>query len=158
MALYDTLKLSIDLYHNETMHIFTDSLNSLYLLITQITHPSLHTNHPNKTILSEMVQMLQQRTHTLTIYKVQAHSNIHGNDKADELAKAGHDSEHRWPLSPHEYAHSTPYFLYKDSWLGNMNRIPYKGSNIRHLQKQLTKQKNIFHLEHLEDKFPYISK
>ena len=157
MALYDTLKLSINLYHNETMHIFTDSLNSLYLLITQIIHPSLHTNHPDKTILSEMVQMLQQRTHTLTIHKVRAHSNIHGNDKVDELAKAGHDSEHQWHLSPHEYAHSTPYFLHKDSWLGNMDRTPYKGP-IRHLQKQLTKQRNIFLLEQLEDKFPYISK
>ena len=138
------------------MHIFIDSLNSLYLLLTQITHPSLHTNHPDKTILSEMVQMLQQQTHILTRHKVRAYSNIHGNDKADELAKAGHDSEHQWPLSPHEYAHSTPYFLHKDSWLGNMNRTPHKGP-IRHLQKQLTKQKNIF-LEQLEDKFPYINK
>ena len=101
MALYDTLKLSIEHYNNEPMHIFTDSLNSLYLLNTQIMHPSQHTNHPDKTILSEMVQMLQRRTHILTLHKVRTHSNITRNDKADELAKAGHESEHRWPLSLH---------------------------------------------------------
>ena len=38
-----------------------------------------------------------------------------------------------------------------------MNRTSYKGP-IRHLQKQLTKQRNTFLLEQLEDKFPYISK
>ena len=36
MALYNTIKISIDLYHNEPVYIFTDSLNSLYLLNIQI--------------------------------------------------------------------------------------------------------------------------
>ena len=77
--------------------IFTNSLNSLYLLNTQIRHPYLHTNHLNKIILSEMIQMLQQR---INIYKVRAHSNmIVGNDEADELAKVGHKYEHRLSFS-----------------------------------------------------------
>ena len=91
MALYDTIKLSLELYHNESVHIFTNNLNSLYLLNTQIRHSSLHTNYPDKTILLEMVQMLQQRTNTLTIYKVRVHSNIASNDKANEVAKAEHE-------------------------------------------------------------------
>ena len=134
MALYDTIKLSLEFYHDEHVHIFTASLNSLYLLNTQIKHPSLHTNHPDKTILFEMVQMLQQITHTLTIYKVRAHFNIIDNDKADELAKVGHELEHRLSILPYEDAHSMPYFLHEDFWLGSMSRIPYKGP-IRHLQK-----------------------
>ena len=127
MAFYDTIKLSLELYHNEPVHIFTDSLNSLYLPNTQIRHHSLHHNHPNKTILSEMIQMLQQRTTTFTIYKARVHSNITGNDKVDELAKARHELEHREPIFPYEDAHSIPYFLHKDFWLGNMSHTPYKG-------------------------------
>ena len=41
-----------------------------------------------------MVEMLQKRTNILTIYKVRAHYNITGNDKADELAKAEQEEEH----------------------------------------------------------------
>ena len=146
MALYDTLKLSIDSYQDEPIYIFMDSLNSLYLLNTQIRHPSLHTNDPDKTILFEMVQMLQKQTHTLTIQKVRAHSNIVGNDKADKLAKAGYKFEYCFPFFPHEGAHSTPYFLHKDFWIGNMSRTPYKGPII-YLQKQLAKHYNMFLLE-----------
>ena len=132
MALYDTLKMSITQYQNEPVHIFTNSLNSLYLLNTQIKHPSLHNNHRDKTILEEMVAMLQQCTQTLTIYKVCAHSNIFCNDKANELVKAGNELEYKHPSFLHEHAHSTPYYLHKDLWLGFMSRNPYNGP-IRHL-------------------------
>ena len=137
MAIYDTIKLSIIQFQHETVHIFIDSLNSLILLNIQIKHPSIHNNHPDKTILSEMVKMLQQRNHPLTIYKVRTHSNIRGNDKANSLAKEGNELEHRHPCFPHELVHSTPYYLHKDFWLGNMTRTPYKGP-IRHLQTYLT--------------------
>ena len=157
MALYDTVNLSPELYHNEPVHIFTDSLNSLYVLNTQIKHPSLHTNYPNKTILFEMVRMLQQRTHILTIYKVRAYSIITGNNKADKYAKVGHELEHRLSILPYEDTHSMPYFLHKDFWLGSMSYTPYKGP-IRHLQKYLIKHNNMFLLEYLEEKFYYISK
>ena len=157
MALYDIIKISIDLYHNEHDHIFINSLNSLYLLNTQIKHSSLHTNHADRTILSDMVEMLQKRTNILTIYKVKAHSNITINDKADELAKARYEEEHRLSIFLNEDAHSKSYFLHKDFWLGNMSRTPYKGP-IRHLQKYLIKYNNMFLLEYLKEKFPYISK
>ena len=68
MAIYHTIKMSITQYHNEPVHIFTNSLNLLYLLNTQIKHLSLHNNHLDKTIILEMVTMLQKRIHQLTIY------------------------------------------------------------------------------------------
>jgi hypothetical protein len=58
MAIYTTIKLSITTYAEEPVFIFTDSLNSLYLLNTQIKHPSLHNNHPDKTILTQIIEML----------------------------------------------------------------------------------------------------
>ena len=70
-------------------HIFIDYLNGLYVIKTQIKHPTLHNNHPNKTILQEIVNLLQQRTQPTTLYKVRAHANIEGNGKADELAEEG---------------------------------------------------------------------
>lgn len=103
--------MSIIQYYNELVHIFIKSLNSLYLLNTQIKYPSLHNNHLNKTILLEMVTTLQKRFHPLTIYKVCAHSNIQGNDKTNLLAKQDNELEHRHPIFPHENAHSTPYYL-----------------------------------------------
>ena len=101
--------------------------------------------------------MLQQQMHTLTIYKVKAHFNVAGNDKADELVKACHEYEHCLPISSHEDAHSSPYFLHKDFWLGNISRTPCKGP-IRHLQKHLTKHYYMILLEYLEEKYPYINK
>ena len=53
--------------------------------------------------------------------------------------------------------HTLPPTPPQDIWIGNMSSTPYKGP-IRHLQKQLGKYNNIFLLEYLEDKFPYISK
>ena len=72
MAIHHTLKLNIREYQDELVHIFIDSLNSLNLLIRQIKHPSLHTNHLDKTILSEMVDMLQ-RIQITSLHKVRAH-------------------------------------------------------------------------------------
>ena len=126
MAIYDTIKMSITQYQNELVHIFTDNLNSLYILNTQIKRPSIHNNHFDKTILLEMIT-LHQRTYPLTIYKVRAYSNIRGNDKVDILAKEGNKQEHKHPCFPNKHAYSTLYYLYKDFWLGNMTKTPYKG-------------------------------
>jgi hypothetical protein len=59
MAIYTTINLSITTYPEEPVFIFTDSLNSLYLLNTQMKYPSLHNNHPDKTILTKIIEMLQ---------------------------------------------------------------------------------------------------
>ena len=62
MAIYATLKIINEEYPNEPAYIFTDCLNELYVIKTQIKHSTLHNNHPNKTILQEIVESLQQRT------------------------------------------------------------------------------------------------
>ena len=157
MAIHHTLKLSIREYQDEPAHIFTDSLNSLYLLITQIKHPSLHTNYPDKTILSKMVDMLQQRTQITSLLKVRAHSKIHGNEIANELAKAGRRYVHTLSIFPHEHAHSTPYFLPKKIWKERMARYPYKGP-IRHLQRYIIKYTHEYHLQQTTTNLPNIKK
>ena len=157
MAIFHTLKLSITTYQTEPIYIFTNSLNSLYLLITQIKHPSLHTNHPDKTIFSEMVDMLCQRTQITSLDKVHAHANIQGNEKADEFAKAQKHLAQPLPFLPHEYAHSIPYYLCKDFWKGKMAKTPYKGP-IRHLQGYIKKHTHKYHLEQVVENCPNIKK
>ena len=48
MAIHHTLRLLTTTYINKPTHIFTDCLNVLYLLNTQIKHPTMHNNHPDK--------------------------------------------------------------------------------------------------------------
>ena len=83
-------KIIITKYSTEpAAHIFTDCLNCLYVLNTQIKHPTHHNNHADKTILTTMVEMLKNRTQPTTIYKVKVHTNIDGNEQADQLTKEG---------------------------------------------------------------------
>jgi ribonuclease HI len=63
-----------------------------------------------------MVKILQDRTQPITLYKVRAHVNIDGNEKADKLAKDGLELEHRIAIHPYEHAHATPYYYQKDVW------------------------------------------
>ena len=116
MAIYATLKIINEEYPNEPVHIFTDFLNGLYIIKTQIKHRIMHNNHPDKTILQEIVELLQQRTQLTTLYKVRAHANIVGNEKANELTKEGRENEHIDATNPHEFAHSIPYYYQKDWW------------------------------------------
>ena len=83
IAIHKTLRIINIQYPNEPAFIFTDSLNVLYLLNTQIKHPTLHNSHPDQTTLASMVQILQNRTQPITLYKVRAHVNIDGNEKTD---------------------------------------------------------------------------
>jgi ribonuclease HI len=52
-----------------------------------------------------MVQLLQNRTQPITLYKVRAHVNIDGNEQADKLAKEGLELEQgshmSMPMPPH---------------------------------------------------------
>ena len=69
MAIHTTLKLINEEYPNQPAHIFIDCLNGLYVIKTQIKHLTLYNNHPDKTILQEIVELLQQRTQPTTLYK-----------------------------------------------------------------------------------------
>ena len=156
MAIYVTIKLSLSNYANELVFIFIDSLNSLYLLNTQIKHPSLHNNHPDKTILTQIIQMLQCRTQPTSIHKVKANSNITCNEIVDTLAKNGRQKQYFLPTEPQEFAHSTPYYFQKDEWIG-MDHTPYKGP-IRNFQRYLIKYTTENHLTKLAHQFPNINK
>ena len=126
MAIHATLKKINKEYPNEPAHIYTNCLNGLYIIKTQIKHLTVHNNHPDKTILQEIVKSLQQRTQPTTLYKVQAHATIVGIEKADELAKEGREKGHIDAMNPHEFAHSTPYYYQKD-WWHSMDETPDKG-------------------------------
>ena len=126
MAIYTVLKKINDKYPNEPTHKFIDCLNGLYVIRTQIKHPTLHNNHPDKNILQEIVELLQQRTQSTMLYKVKAHANIEENEKADKLAIIGREKGHHDAILPHEFAHSTPYYYQRDPW-HSMLETPNKG-------------------------------
>jgi hypothetical protein len=102
--------------------------------------------------------MLQTRIHPIHLheYKVKAHSNITGNEIVDTLAKRGSLKAHILPLEPHEFAHSTPYYLHKDEWIG-MHTTLYKGP-IRNFQRYLQKNTTENNLTKLAKNFPNIYK
>ena len=135
MAIHHTHRLLTTTYRDEPTHIFTYCLNVLYLLNTQIKHPTLHNSHPDKNILESMIIMLQSRTQITTLHKVKAHANINGNEQADTLAKIGCEFDHRDAVMPHEHAHPSPCYLQKD-WWHSMQETPNKGP-IRHLGKHV---------------------
>jgi ribonuclease HI len=131
-TMHHTLQTLTQEFPNELAHIFTDSLNSLYLINTQIKHPTQLKNHPDKTILESIINMLKNRTATTHLHKVRAHTNIIGNEEADKLAKEGRKIVlvSDIPFHPHESAHSTPYWWYRN------DDHPYRGP-IRHLKSYL---------------------
>jgi ribonuclease HI len=76
-------------FPQEPAHIFIDSLNSLYLINTQIKHPTQQNNHPDKTILALIIKLLKDHVAPTILHEVRAHTNIIGNEEADKLAKEG---------------------------------------------------------------------
>jgi ribonuclease HI len=128
-AIHHTLQILTQEFPNEPAHIFTYSLNSLYLINTQIKYPTQQNNYPDKTILASIVNMLKNRTATTHLHKVRAHTNIIGNEEVDKLAKKGTKIVlvSDIPFQPHESAHSTPY------WWCREDDHPYRGP-IRYLK------------------------
>ena len=59
MAIHHTFQLFTTTLCDETSHVFTNIHNALYLLNTQIKHPTLHNNRSNKNILKSMIKILQ---------------------------------------------------------------------------------------------------
>ena len=111
MAIHHTLQLLTTTYRNEPAHIFTDCLNILYLLNTQIKHPTSHNSDLDKIILKDMIKMLISRTQTTALHTLKARTNIEGNDQAYSLAKQGRELDHRDAAALYEHAHPTPYYL-----------------------------------------------
>jgi ribonuclease HI len=116
-AIYHTLVLILKHeFPQEPAHFFTDSLNSLYLINTQIKHPTQQNNHPDKTALALIVKLLKNCSTPTTLHKVRAHTNNIGNEEANKLAKEDSkiDPENDMPTQSHENAHSTPYWWCRD--------------------------------------------
>ena len=132
MAMHHTLQLLTTTYCNEPTHVFTDCLNVLYLLTTQLKHPTLHNSHLDKNILESMTIMLQLGTQITTLYKVKAHAKTNGNKQVDALAKLGYKLDHRDTTMPHEHVHPTPYYLQKDWW--HLMRETLDKGPIQHLR------------------------
>jgi hypothetical protein len=124
----------------------------LYLLNTQIKHPTLHNSHPDQITLATMVQLLQNRAQPITLYKVRAHVNIDGNEQADKLAKEGLELDHRNAIHPYEHAHAIPYYYQKDVW-ASMTDVPDKGP-VRFLEKQIIKYDRENNLENMATQTP----
>jgi hypothetical protein len=156
MAIHKTLRIINDQYPNEPAYIFIDSLNVLYLLNTQIEHPTLHNSHPDQVTFASMVQLLQNRSQPTTLYKVRAHVNIDGTEQANELAKKGLDLNHRNTMRPYEHAHATPYDYQKDEW-PSMIDTPDKNP-ISILEKQIKKYDRTNNLENMATQTPNIWK
>ena len=116
MAIHQTIQKINNEFPNEPTYIFIDCLNGLYIIKTQIKHFTQRNNHPDKTILEEIVEMLQRRNQPTTMYKVQAHANIEGNEKIDNLTKEGRKKTLYDAINLHKFAHATPYYYQKDWW------------------------------------------
>ena len=139
MAIHHTLQLLTTTYHNKPTHVFIDCLNVMYLLNTQIKHPTIHNSHLNKLILESIVEMLKPCTQIITIHKVKAHANIDGNEQADALAKLKHTKYRQNATTPYGRAHSTPYNLQRNPW-HSMKKTLDNGP-IKHLEKHNTYDK-----------------
>ena len=136
MAIHHTLQLLTTTYRDKPAHIFTNCLNVLYLLNTQLKHPTLHNSHPDKNSLEAMITMLISHTQITTLHKIKAHTNINGNEHAYALAKQGCKLGHRNAVT-YEHAHPTPYYFQKN-WWHSMQETLDKGP-IRHLGKYILK-------------------
>ena len=156
MANHKTLRIITTKYPNEPAHIFTDCLNCIYVINTQIKHPTHQNNHADKTILKDIAKMLENRTQFTTIYKVNAHINIEGNEKADTLAKEGLKKRYRFAAKPFEFAHTTPYYFQKYIWSGPTKR-PDKGP-VRCLETYIQKHDREKNLVIMAQNFPNIAK
>ena len=63
MAIHKTLQILNTKYPNEPANIFTDYINVLYFLNTQIQQPSARNNHPNESLFESMVQLVTSNNH-----------------------------------------------------------------------------------------------
>jgi ribonuclease HI len=152
IAIHDTFKITAT--DIEPTYIFTDNLNSIYLINTHLKHPTSHNNHPDKLLLQEITHHIQNRTVVLYIHKVKAHKDIAGNEEADRLAKIGAKEEDIPITEAHHNAHISPYWLHRA--IPKQHGKPSKDP-IRNFQKFL-KDSELEQQKELATKFTYIDK
>ncbi|KAK3236172.1 hypothetical protein CYMTET_53672 [Cymbomonas tetramitiformis] len=88
-AIYMGLMLEANTGNTE-VNICTDSLTSLYQIQNMKRRPHALEKHTHRDILwkiMKQIQMLNGEGTKVALYKVKAHVGIHGNEKADEVAR-----------------------------------------------------------------------
>jgi ribonuclease HI len=133
------------------IHIFTDSINIIYLINNHIHHPTSQHHHPNKLLIATTVRQIYWTPHKVHIHKVRAHTGIAGNELADELANEGTTKEKPEATPRIHIAHSTPY------WLASFPTTTQDRA-IRNLRTFITKEHGKNETNLAKHKFPYVDK
>ena len=89
-------------------HIFTNSLNNIYLINNHIQQPTSQHHHLDKLLIAAIIHQIYWTSHLIHIHKVRAHTWIVGNKKANTLTNEGTLQE-KPTATPHIHlAHTTP--------------------------------------------------
>ena len=132
-------------------HIFTNSLNIIFLINNHIQHPTSQHHHPNKLLTTTIIHQIYWTPHTIHRHKVRAHSSIIGNKIVDTLANEGTLKE-KPTTTPHKHiAHPSPYQL------ASCPTATHEGA-IRNLHTTITKDHEIHEIALAKNKFPYVDK
>ena len=132
-------------------HIFTDSLNSIYLINNHIQHPTSQHHHPDKLLIAALINQIYWTPHMVHIHKVRAHTGISGNEMADTLANMG-TLQDKPDITPRIHiARTTPY------WLASCPTGTHDGA-IRNLHTFITKEHENRECALAIQKYPYVNK
>ena len=132
-------------------HIFTNILNSIYLINNHIQHPTSQQHHPNKLLIAAIIHQIYWTPHLIHIHKVWAHTGNMGNEIADTLANEGTLKE-KPSTTPHIHlAHATPY------WLASCPTATHDGA-IRNLHTFVTKAHDNHKVRAAQNILPYVDK
>lgn len=73
---------------DNTIHIATDSLGSIYGIAKVISRPQDITEHRQLHLLQSIAKAIEDASGVVHIWKVKGHANVHGNETADAAAVA----------------------------------------------------------------------
>ena len=131
--------------------IFTDNLNSIFLINNHIQHPTSQHHHLDKLLIAAIIHQIYWTPHKVHIHKVRAHSGIIENEIADTLANEGTLKE-KPTNTPHIHiAHPTPY------WLANYPTTTHDHA-IYNLHTFITKEEGNRETISTKNQFPYVDK
>ena len=68
-------------------HIATDSQGSIYQIQKMLNRPHDMKEHRHNNLIRRIVEVIKNSPTPITLYKVRAHTGIHGNEMADQIAK-----------------------------------------------------------------------
>ena len=77
---------------DQSMHLMTESLISLYLIAAYLVRPSHVRYHKHIWLVAAITQNVVARQGPVLLTKVRAHIGVHGNTLADCLASQAHDN------------------------------------------------------------------